>query len=389
VVAGGACAYIGAADLLPNSPEAPVVFESFEDVPYGARMQPGDVIESIDGLAPMEFAALLDREVNYGGDPRARAEILTPDLLGWAAQTGSTWDVARCSNPAGCTEAEVERFTIDPYDDLAAPIWQGAPPSFRFRIPLCDYRVQRLNETAEERAYGFAGSLVRDGITEVLFNGFPRANTGGGQSGWLVTLTNVMESQPDMVLLDQRWGTGGFPDALEGLTSLLLAASDPPLFGETFPAGLIPTGRERGNLQARCITRNCGMYALFGITPDVDGPAANTRIAVMNGYDVSANDFFARRLAERPGRTRIFGHAPTFGAYGFACQLPPHLPGEAPVGYQCTDTGYTSALGDAQPLFESGTGVEPDEVVRQRQSDLLEGVDTMRERAIEWLRDGQ
>lgn len=33
-----------------------------------------------------------------------------------------------------------------------------------------------------------------------------------------------------------------------------------------------------------------------------------------------------------------------------------------------------------------GHGVEPDEIVLQRQSDLLAGKDTMVERAVAWLR---
>ncbi|MEL6181535.1 MAG: hypothetical protein AAFS10_21435, partial [Myxococcota bacterium] len=388
IVAGGACTYIARADLMPGAPEAPIVFESFDRVPYGTQMKPGDVVVAIDSLEPMEFAALLDREIDYGGDPSASAEIFAPQLLGWAAQTGASWEIERCERPEGCGPDDVQRITIDPYPELAEPIWQGAPPSWRFVVPLCDYRVERLEDADEERAYGFADSKpIDDDVQLVLFNGFPRADTGDGQSGWFVTLSEVMELQPQRVLLDQRWGTGGFPDALQGLTDLLLAADDPPLLGETLPSGLVPTGEDRRTLQQRCDGRNCGMYSLFGQTPRTDGPAAQTRIALLNGYNVSANDFFARRMSVRPGRTRIFGHAPTFGAFGFACQLPPHLPGEAKLGYQCTDTVFSTNPEAPSTTFESGTGVAPDEVVRQLQSDLLSGVDTMRARALEWLRE--
>lgn len=387
LVSAGACAYLSDADLMPGTPEAPMVWETFDDVPYGALMRPGDIITSIDGLPPLEFLELVRREIDYGGDPNGRAAMLTPRLLQLAAQTGSPWEVERCDSMTACAPEDIERITIDPYPDLQ-PIWDNAPPSFRFRVPLCDFRIDRLNGEEDERAYGFAGSATDTDVEMVMFNGFPRANTGGGQSGWLVTLTAVMQAQPAMVLLDQRWGTGGYPDALQGLLDLLLRADDPVFYGETIPAGTVPMGTTRRALQTGCDNLNCGMYYLFGRTPSVDGPAGDTRIALLNGYDVSANDFFARRLEARPGRTRLFGHGPTFGAFGFACNLPPHLPGEQKFGYQCTDTVFSDDLVNPSTDFESGYGVQPDEIVRQRQSDIVQGIDTMRARALEWLREG-
>lgn len=385
-ITGGACAYYGRADLLPGAPEALLVFDRFDTVPYGELMQPGDAITSIGGLAPRDFAATVEHERDYGGDRRARDVIEAPSLLRWAAQTGTSWTVERCDHDEPCTQAQVQTLIIDPRPDVA-PLWAMQPPAWRHTSQQCDFRIERLHNEPGERNYGFAGARSEGDVELIVFNGFPRASSSSGQSGWSVTLTEVLTGAPSMVLLDQRWGTGGYPDALKRLTDLLLLASDPPQFGETFPAGAVPTGPARIGLQRHCDQQNCAMYFAFGHTPDVDGPAANARIAVLNGYDVSANDFFTRRIAERPGRTRIFGHAPIFGAYGFACHAPPHLPNERAVGYQCTDTMFSTSLNPPDGVFESGTGVEPDEVVLQTQSDLRHGVDTMRERAMQWLQE--
>lgn len=389
-VSPGACAYRGDIDLMLDTQGQPqgeglLVYEVFEEVGFTLDLRPGDVITSIDGLAPKEFLEALERFVAYGGDPSARDTILMPELLRWAAQTGAPFTVQRCEQPQGCTPQEVTEFTVSTAFHLGEPLWRGEVPSWRFSTKLCDFRFHRLDDATEERTYGFAGYTTIDGSSVILFNGFPRPDTGDGQSGWLVTLSEVLNTSPTKILFDQRWGTGGSPAALTELHELLLRASDPDLFGETIPPSSPEVTLEDREKLRRC-SRFCGLYAEFRDTPTTDGPASEARIAYLNGYDVSANDFFAARLAARPGRTRSFGPARTFGAFGFACQLPPHLPGERGVGYQCTDTLFFEAGVDEEAaIFSSGTGVPSDELILQRQSDALLGVDTARAAALQWL----
>lgn len=388
-VSPGACAYLGEVDLFDtqNPSEGLLVYEVFDEVGFALDLRPGDVITSIDGMTPEAFLAKMERFVAYGGDPSAKETIQMPELLRWAAQTGSPFTVRRCEQVTGCAPNEVTEFEVSTALSLGDALWLGEVPSWRFNSERCDFRFARLDNAPDERTYGFAGYTDIGGTSVILFNGFPRPDTGDGQSGWLVTLSEVLSTTPTKVLFDQRWGTGGSPAALTELHELLLRASDPDLFGETIPPSGDELSLEERERLRQC-SRSCGMYAEFRDKPDVDGPASEARIAYLNSYDVSANDFFAARLAARPGRTRSFGPARTFGAFGFACQFPPHLPGERGVGYQCTDTLFFEAgVDEDAAMFSSGTGVPSDERVLQRQSDLLLGVDTAREAALQWLEE--
>ena len=388
-VSPGACAYLGEIDLIDaqNPSEGLLVYEVFDEVDFALDLRPGDVITSIDGMPPRTFLQELERFVAYGGDPSAKEVILMPELLRWAAQTGSSFTVQRCEQPTGCAPNETVEFEVSTALSLGDALWRGEVPSWRFTSERCDFRFARLEDAPDERTYGFAGYTDIGGTSVILFNGFPRPDTGDGQSGWLVTLSEVLSTTPTKILFDQRWGTGGSPAALTELHELLLRASDPDLFGETIPPTETELSLEERERLRKC-SRSCGMYAEFRDTPTTDGPASEARIAYLNSYDVSANDFFAARLAARPGRTRSFGPARTFGAFGFACQLPPHLPGERGVGYQCTDTLFFEAgVDEDAAVFSSGTGVPSDERILQRQSDLLLGVDTAREAALQWLEE--
>jgi hypothetical protein len=94
-------------------------------------------------------------------------------------------------------------------------------------------------------------------------------------------------------------------------------------------------------------------------------------------------------MSVRSSSTRIFGMGPTYGGYG------------AFTGISTLDLGFLGgslqrhdaffAPGDALPTvfaFESGSGVWPDEVVLQKQSDAMAGVDTVVTAAKAWLLGG-
>jgi hypothetical protein len=389
-VSPGACAYLGELDLTAGGAQGLLVYEVFDEDPesVAARIEPGDEVARIAGLAPLEFMALVGHRAGFGGDPRGEAHALAPELLRWAAETGSSVTLRRCAGPGPCAPEDADEVELDLAALLGAPIWDGLPPGWRFDVRRCDFRVARIDDAPEERNYGFADSVeLPGGVRVALFNGFPAPDTGDGASGWLVALRALLSDGPDRVIFDQRWGTGGSPAALTELHAMLLRAGDPDLIGETIPPvedGPL-TLAEREALRA--CSGSCGMYGLFRDTPEVDGPAAEARVAILSSYDVSANDFFAARMRERPGRTRLFGPAPTFGAFGYACSVPGHLPGERAVGYQCTDTIFFVEGRDdgAAAPFVSGIGVEHDEAILQKQSDTLAGVDTVREAAIAWL----
>lgn len=106
------------------------------------------------------------------------------------------------------------------------------------------------------------------------------------------------------------------------------------------------------------------------------GAARLTKVAVLTGLDVSGNDWLTDHLRRRRPNTRVFGPAPTFGAFGEVVGLPAHDIGF--FGPRLQWTGGLVAFGALDPLdtFLDGDGVPPDVVVFQKQSDALIGVDT-------------
>jgi hypothetical protein len=117
-------------------------------------------------------------------------------------------------------------------------------------------------------------------------------------------------------------------------------------------------------------------------------PGAATRIAWLNTYDVSANDFMPRLLK---GRTniKIFAPHPTSGAFGAISSLPSLWTGWSGGSLQVQDARFAVDLASASTArWESGHGVEPDVIVAEKLSDALAGVDTIVEAATQWLASG-
>ena len=82
----------------------------------------------------------------------------------------------------------------------------------------------------------------------------------------------------------------------------------------------------------------------------------------------------------------MIGDSHTAGAFGSVIQLPSYLSGFQGGSIQIQDSRFGKTLSDAQQArWESGHGVEPDEVVVQKQSDILLGEDTILKAARTWL----
>jgi C-terminal processing protease CtpA/Prc len=100
-------------------------------------------------------------------------------------------------------------------------------------------------------------------------------------------------------------------------------------------------------------------------------------VALLLTRDVSASDYFPNAFKGSP-RARIFGPHPTNGAFstflGFSYWL-----------------ALSFQLASQDTLNHDGTrlcarGVVPDEIVEPRQSDLVQGIDTVYEAALTWVR---
>jgi hypothetical protein len=103
-------------------------------------------------------------------------------------------------------------------------------------------------------------------------------------------------------------------------------------------------------------------------------------VALLLTGDVSASDWLALGMKGEPN-VRLFGPYATSGSFSTRYSL----------GYWL-GMSYTLASGDtfiASGASINGTGVVPDELVLPKQSDLVQGKDTVFEAALSWIRSQQ
>lgn len=369
------------------------VFRAAESPRTKVKLQRGDLLVSVDGRDPKEwvdeiwprYATALPNDARADWGPSAN------DLSRLITMRASKVTLARCASSAACTDAARELIEIDVasaiYGSLSAPSagTDGVSPSFS-----CSQRFTDSVTGTAPRGYG--EDVVRSGPgevgeTRVQFDGFV------GQGTWEDSMTKIFEPKPARVMMDARMGHGGYYSAVEHLFHLLRGTKEPMgvislgrgTYDMTDPAWLFPelgqcTTPSGGNMW-KCFAGNAiGFFAT-----KADPPGAATRIAWLNTYDVSANDFMPKLLSGRSG-FRIFGPHPTAGAFGAVVSLPSVISGWSGGSIQIQDSRFASSLAEATSArWESGHGVPPDEVVAQKLSDAVLGTDTILKAASAWL----
>ncbi len=395
-LATGMCLNQGLADLLPSpAPEAlPLVFSRNTGHPAGGRLEEGDVLIAIDGIAPYDWLESADRYLSYPGDPAARTYITTEQIPRATLSTGAVLTFARCrgTDGAACEPAQVETFDID-WAALSAPLWQGVALPWTNGQP-CDFRFRRdVNRSGGTNfRTDFVGFSNLEGgtIRSILLNSVL------GEGRWETQAQRALTDLPDRVLLDERTGIGGRFEGVTIVTDPFWPTNQEPR------VQLVPQLRPdlddtRLATFFSCVeepaTFLCGNFQFLSLS-DNDNPrrgtAADVRLAVVNAFDVSGNDYLSRTLKERPrGQTRIFAATPTYGAFGPVFSLSRLLQELGGGNLQIQDTLFLRDAGDQNFEYLTGIGVPPDEVVLQRQSDAVLGTDTLLEAAKAWLRGDQ
>lgn len=386
-VRGGGCAYYSDADLLPDHPIALMLYEATRGHPVGERLRVGDVVRTIDGLPPDTWAQQAARLLEHSGDPAARSAMLAPRLLGVALHTGAVLEVERCPRTgplahSPCTAAQVEHIRLD-LAEIAAPLLARGEIDSLLREADCDFRFRRpVRDDRGGRSTDYAGSSDTPGPRPIRQI---QINSVSGERRWLDAVDRALDAPHPRILLDQRLGTGGTIEAMELLTSRLLSRTDVTRAEIWPPLGITETPAVRSALLA-CDDGCAGLIPiLFDTTSARRGIAATARLAILDGYDISGNDFTAFALTlRRGGPTRIFGPSPTFGAFGPVTTLP-RLPGDVYGGSIQTHDTVFLAPGDQHFDFTTGVGVPPTTVLLQRQSDAIRGRDTVLDAARAWL----
>jgi hypothetical protein len=386
----GVCAHLGDADLLPAGGQLPLVFSVGQSNPISDALLPGDALVAIDGLPPTLWADVAFRALSYGGDPAARDVVLAPDLIDAAITAGSVLSFASCpsstSEPVTCDPGEVVAIEIDTRALLGDLMWTGNAPAWRAERRTCDFRFKRPVEATDVLDYTFAGTAtLDDGIEALLINGVPSSYEA---PHWHEVVSGFVDGQASRLLLDERTGLGGSIDAVDLLAGGLLAPDAfshmelLPVLDGTLTDELRTAIRECDDELGRC---GGGFSWELGASLVEEGTASDARLAVLMARDVSGNDYVTRLVQERDAPTRIFGVGSTYGAFGVIWTLPPVHHEMMGGSFQVHDTLFMTTTDAADAEFSTGVGVVPDEVVMQRQSDAVRGVDTALERASAWL----
>jgi hypothetical protein len=396
----GVCLHTGLADLIPSSPRRPLVFSTRSTNPVGSMLQRGDALVAIDGTDVASWTQAARRYLEYHGDPAGREVVIAPQIMDAALYTGATLALARCpqsstSSTAAavpCDMAHVVTVTVD-LAAVESGIWSGSPPVWRNDADTCDYRFHRPFDTADGKAYTFAGFVDQGGVRWIQFNGVPSQHWQGGPQ-WFQTMSSALRGDATKIILDERTGGGGDLDAVDLITKALITPAD--YYGnEMIPAlGQPTTDALRGALRTctngQTSGSGCGGFIewLLGESQPMQAPGAEStsKVAALLSMDVSGNDYLSKMLTYRhTGATRLFGPSPTFGAFGMVWFLPAMGGDFAGGSLQSQDSIFRANVSDPNALFSTSTGVPPDEVVLEKQSDAVRDVDTLVEAAKEWL----
>ena len=393
VANAGVCVHLGQGDLMPSVGAAPMVFGAEPGSPRAGLLAPGDVLMSIDGLAPEDWAPLARRHSRYSGDPSARTLVSTPELFEAALLTGAQLSFGRCGITAPgrrCNPANLQRIEVD-LAERAEAVWAGLPPAWLSSYLPCDFRLLSAVPGAGDHEYAYAATRAEGGVQYLQINGMPAPNLPGGEA-WLSTVSSALTGGPERVVLDQRLGSGGSITAVDHLATYLTSRTDFYAMN-LYPQLDRPLDAALRDHLVRCdqqasFTKSCGSFLNWplGSFSSASPRARTAKVAVLNGADVSGNDFITRILTFRTtGQTRIFGGTRTYGAFGVVWRRPAFLGEVAGGSFQVHDAVFLRSTSDTNLDFTTGRGVAPDEVVLQSQRDAVLGVDTVLEAAKAWV----
>ncbi|MFO0593268.1 MAG: S41 family peptidase [Polyangiaceae bacterium] len=379
-----ACFIEGDADLThktyPKDPQYSDILVSHASSGGAAGLSRGDRLLAIDGQHPIAWARALrklDPGFHAATDPEVHADLV--EALGGPAWMGnlivkyaSTITVIRCDAAAGTCAGAPETIQVASLTDGSGgdvfcdnrPFYHlgAASPGDNHAVFWPFFEGVVDDTTPEEAIYGV--------VWDNLYGG---GDPNGFVNGNLKTLIAKWKASARGVLLDHRAGNGGTLDSPTLLTTLVR----PPGIAATILMPIETAGFD-GPADA-----NAG-FALFEAnktkTPYNVGSAdydPDLPVALILHRDGSASDYLPLGMKGSP-KVRLFGPHATAGAFSTYVQLSY----EGVLDFQIASGDTIRA--DGQALI--GHGVEPDEVVQQRQSDLLAGKDSLHEAALAWVR---
>ncbi len=364
------CFLEGDADLshaiAAKDPDLPDILVAYTGSGRTWGLSQGDRLVAIDGQHPIAWMRSL---IAYDWD------YFSPnDHTGWAEfaermrssipRFARAVTVVRCPGGACSAPEEIAVASI-PEDD----------PEDGAKIVRCDNRPTHIVDgVPESHGVGekvFGGLVKGTQADEKLYGMVWDTLYGSGSSDTAIKAEVAKWAEAKGVLLDHRTGNGG------------TSAGPEPIIGFVRPPGKVLvdlwrsfSDEEGPKDQAEGIAlyeaNKAGAWSAGSSSAKTDVP-----VALLITRCGSASDYFPQAMKGAP-RVRIFGPHPTAGAFS---------------SYMSLDywSGIMHRLSMQDAITPDGAvlvahGVEPDEIVLPRQSDLILGKDTLAERALAWLR---
>lgn len=345
-----------------------------------AGLRAGDRLVAVDGLHPIEWARRLvdvDWSFHVASDADSFADFA--EALGGPSWGGGALllkyarsiTVLRCSED-GCDPAET--LLVADLVDAGGPGWAlcdnrpgyhlegGGPDPATHDVGYQVWRGRIAGTDPAERIEGM--------VWDTLYGG---GDPNGQVNGALRDAVADWKSDARGVILDHRAGNGGTIDAPQYLTELVRPPADvavlPLIIATAAYEG--PTSPEEG-MELFASYPADARYRVGGT-----GFAADLPVALVLHRDGSASDYLPYGMKGAPN-VRLFAPGPTAGAFSTFVQFG-YWGG---LSFQIASGDTITAEGDAL----LGHGVVPDEIVLQKQSDLVRGKDTLHEAALAWVR---
>lgn len=369
------CFVEGSADVsqvaAPSDASLPDVIVSHvnPDPEASSQLGPGDRLVAVDGVHPIAWMDSLDAvdwSYWHANDPNVHAEAVERLRLA-IRRYAKELTFVRCDRETGTCASTTETLAI-----------RALPRTEPQLYPECDHRPiypvvgENINSTSHRvrgRVVGrVEGTSEEEAIHGMVWNGV-NAQGGNPFAEALAQLTTGAKG----VLLDHRTGNGGTEYAAELLTQPFRA---PALIGAS----------SSFNLTLGLFDDPFDGLSLFNLRKDLGQDGYNVgseeyhpelKTALLLARDGSASDWFPLGMKGAPN-IRLFGRT-TAGAFSSFFQFDYY----GGLSWQLASGDFVEADGATR----IGHGVEPDEVLLQKQSDLLRGRDTVVTRALEWLRE--
>jgi hypothetical protein len=361
-------------DTAQKDPDYLDVLVSHTGPDHTLGLHAGDRLVHVDGQHPIAWArSLID--LNWGqpaiSNHTTFAELASA-LRGLISRYAGTIGVIRCdAGQKSCGAVEEIAIAELPFD----------PPDTMVERVTCDNRPLRHLEGApanHETGDTVHQGLVKESLPEekifgVEWESLYTTNGSDGVGAGLKSAVNSWVNQGARgVILDHRTGFGGTIAAPEILWNFAVPRRASDLYVDrTFGEEEQPDPAAAIALFQKAVQKGYVQYA------GSNAPHTEVPVALLLTEDVSASDWLPLGMKGAP-KVKLFGPFQTNG--GFSTRYA--------FGYWL-GMSYVMAVGDdIQPdgSTHNGRGVEPDVVVLPKQSDLLDGKDTVFEAALAWVR---